>query len=720
MSRKPAFSDLEGKDFKTVAAQAAKEESLIFHGTHFDPSAGRRVEEPISDDVRHRHALAFELDERQYGQLKEGLLESLEGDALDRLPNETKQRIRSALKARHEYVDDRGARVVPNNIPMFTAVDDIKTGTTVFDGGNFYEGEIHLPGEKVPIRVKKYGDPKKFKRGIPFQRFLKRLETDRILRDKDGNTIRINSPAYIDEYSGLVAELHLEGRRLTDILRDAPNDQTRADILRPVIGDYMEISLKATEMKDLKVDEKDARRIGREFNRHQHLEDITDEGHYYLRRNGGVLTGLKNIVSGNYIIPSQGNPKDNFFKVFALRAIPYFRNKYLTPSGKVREEAFHQLGTQGSIMSHIRDALGSIANPDFKRRKKFIVNLDANPTQVMVAGDGRRTYTDWDHTYFGLLEEQLAEILLGSGISDESVLEGLVNETFHQVGGEIGGTLEDWRRIVDKKLVEKLLARSARFVDVASGIEDTKEKKELRDLANEAYTLALRKLDGLAEKENVLRRKTSHLGGLITNEDPISGLPDAKKSIKRFAESQLGLREVEEISKLRHQSGNIGSIVSTVHNRTSLEGMKSDYRISSRDPEIWRKIGVAAGLTGLLAAGLAGVVTIGMRTNSMNKIEEMKIAAKYSGRDMTILDPHYKHVEFEFSDKPGTVALPDHPQTEDDWIRWAYEVSPENSEGDDFVHNLQYREIARAKVSAREREQRNKIENTRPSWEIPL
>lgn len=246
---------LQGKSYEVLEGISQEDDVLVFRGGRkYDHEKGGIVESPITEEVRERNALGFELGEGEFDMMRSGLMAALNNGALDRVSARERRRIRDAVIAFERLPSKNGwGRMRP---PLFTAVDDIRTATTVFDGGSFYEGMLCLPGKNVHVRVKKYGDPKKFRRGIPVQRFLKRLEEEGII------TQRINSPAYIDEVHGLVAELQLEGRRLTDLLRDARDDNVRAEILAPVIRDYIEMSARATEMRDMKIDEDHARVIG--------------------------------------------------------------------------------------------------------------------------------------------------------------------------------------------------------------------------------------------------------------------------------------------------------------------------------------------------------------------------------------------------------------------------------------------------------------------------
>lgn len=391
-----------------------------------------------------------------------------------------------------------------------------------------------------------------------------------------------------------------------------------------------------------------------------------DTGQYYLKDNEGMLAGLRNMLPGNYVIPDQGDPTTNFLKVFALRALPHLRNRFLRADGKFTKRGFRCDGT-GVEMVRLRDGIDAFLGKDFSGRRKFIVNLDANPTQVMVSNDGRRTYTDWDHTYFGLLEEQLAEILLGSSIRDEDVKQKLVDDAFTHAREYVGGTLEDWRRIVDNKLIEKLLARSARYVDVARKVENPAEQRLLSGLANEAYTLALRKLDEL----NVDRADC-----------------DTRERIRDFGHRHLGLEELAKVEdRAVELSGNIGSVVSTVNDRVSLEGMKSNFRISPSDPQKWARIRKRLGIAALATPALIGVTAMALYMGRINKIEEMKAAAMYNGKEIVVVDPHYQQVRFPLNDGKDPIMAPPNLQTEEDYIRWAYEVQP-GKDGDAMVHGI--------------------------------
>lgn len=677
LRRDSVLRDLGDKKFDELEELAKRDERAMFVGWYCK-EGGKNESLEVTNEIRARQALALELERDGFNALRDGLVGSLNNGALDRLLVRRRERIRTAVEAQRRRSKNDGGIYYHFSPPLFTEVDDIKTATSVFDGGNFYRGVLHFPGAKVPIRVKKYGDPTKFRRGIPVQRFLKRLERDGLLTDNEGRKIRINSPAYIDEKKGFVAELELEGRRLTDVLRDVRTDEERADLLEPVIRDYMEISLRATEMRDLKVDAQDARKIGHD----SEGEHVTDEGTHYLENQEGKWARFRNAWPGNYVIPNQGNPVDNFMRVFALRASPHFRNKYLKKDGKFDQGGFHRLGSEGSLMSHLREGLDSFVKSDYKERKRFVVNLDANSTQVMVASDGRRTYTDWDHTYFGLLEEQLAEILLTSGISDESVLEGLVDGAYEHVKFDVGHNTqqdhEDWKRVVDKKMVEKLLARSARFVDVARKVEGIKEEGELKEFANEAYTLAMRRLDKLGENSRF-----------------------TKERIREFAERHLGLEEVEDVEAFRRQSGCIGSLISTVHDRTPLEGMRATYKLASK-PIDWSRVGgitkntaIAASILGAMAAGFAGI-------NHFNYKEKMETAAKYSGKEIALVDPHYNEIHYKLNSSiPGEmVTAPEGLRTERDYLKWAFEMNGTNSQEDTILWMLDRDVVSNARKNA--------------------
>jgi hypothetical protein len=298
--RKSKLSQLRGMKFEEAEKMRHRDYQAMFHGGF---TGYNTPEIPLTDEVRERHALALDIGERAYEDLARSLVKSLGAGALDRASSRTRARVKDALESFESKKHNDGSIFHSMTPPFFTAVDDLKTGTTLFDGGSFYEGKIVLPGASVPIRVKKYGDPAKFKRGLPVQRFLRRLEREGIIDQK------INEPAYVDEQNGLVAELHLEGKRLVDVLRDARSDEEKADLLEPVVRDYVDISVRATQYRDMKIDGRDARLLGPT----KGLEELTDEGMHYLKRQGGRLTDLRNNLPGNYVIPDQGDSDENFF-----------------------------------------------------------------------------------------------------------------------------------------------------------------------------------------------------------------------------------------------------------------------------------------------------------------------------------------------------------------------------------------------------------------------
>ncbi len=651
--RTSGLSELEGLSFDKIAEISADDRIAVFRGEmdHY-----RKKGVKLTEDIQKRQALGFEISEHEYDGLVHKLFESLGRGALDRVPSRVRAKVSQAAEIFNRREENRHSYYrLP---PFFTAVDDIRTATTLFDGGSFYEGAMFLPGVKIPIRIKKYGDPQKFKRGLPVQRFLRRLERDGIIGQ------RINQPAVIDDNNGLVAELRLEGKRLTDILREAGSDEERANLLEPTVRDYIEISVKATTYRDLKVDSEDARKVGFD---HGHGKDLTDEGEFYLKTGEGILGSLRNRLPGNYIIPTQGDSVDNFLKTFALRSNPHLRNFALDKKGRVN--LGRSSGSERADLTALRDGLSSLVSGDYDRRRKFIVNLDANSTQVIVTPDGRRIYSDWDFTYFGLVEEQLVELLLTSGIEDERQISRLVKVahdhlmSVNPVADPERDYLE-FSRVVDKKIVEKLLGRAARFKDVSRKVEDGLEKRVLDDYANKAYTLALRKLDELAETGT-------------------SNIEYAGQKIREFNEKYLHLKIVEGTHGVGECDDTIGSIVSTVSDRTPLEGMKSSYRISG-EPVNWGRF-FGRLKTVAWATPVLGAITLGAVWGShMGRVEEMKNAALYSGKEISFVDGRTN--EPVLVTKDCKIEMPQGKSVRD-LVSWAYEI-PANSDRRDLMLDL--------------------------------
>lgn len=672
-----AFERTVGLPFTEAQDRVRRDRVALFHG---GKSRYDKEEIPLTDEIRERNALALALGQNEYEIFVDSLYHSLRNGAVDRAPAPIREKIRAAVEAQEA---SRRRSYERGDIPFFSRIDEIKTATTLFDGGNFYQGVMILPGARVPVRVKQYGDPAKFKRGLPVQRFLQRLHREGIIR------ARINQPAVVEESRGLIGELHLEGKRLIDVLRTLPDDSAKARLMEETIRDYMEVSVRATEYKDLRVDARDARQTQFVGNR---MPRETDEGSYYLRANEGFMGGVRNTFwRGNYIIPDQGDPVDNFLRVFALRASPHLRNTLLDSKGRVRKWA-DKLNHGSHAYSRLSDGLWNLVKPDFNKRRKYIVNLDANTSQVLITPDGRRVYTDWDHTYFGLVEEQLAELLLTSTIKDQRVIDGLIHKAYKDLS-ELAefvphGSESDFMRITHKKLVEKLLGRAARFRDVAHGVEDGQEQRTLENLANQAYTLSLRYLDRLEGDAGKLKGKAS--GGTLWTRPYAERISFAKETIKEFNRRQnLGLEEVVETHGFGEDTETIGSIVSSVHNRVGLETMKSDYRLPFK-PFDWERFWKNTKYVGIAAAIAFGAVFTGVKMRHFDTMRELEAASKYSGKEIVMVDPHADEAMTLYRVGDAEVHIPA-GVTLDSLLRSAYEIG--NAKDNQFLVEFLQREL---------------------------
>ncbi len=480
------------------------------------------------------------------------------------LPEKFRSRVRKAL----ESLDDN--ENIFDRDKLIEMVDDIKTGaTSVIDGGAFYLVQYYIKGMNEPIRlrIKKSNNREKFDRGNRVHRQLSLMSEKGLLVGP-----RINPVLYSDGEKQLTVEPYVEHERLTDALRrkrpaglhtmTGRSDEERASLLEKSLMDVTELSVALTSHRDLK----------------------NSDGERELKKNNGLLDWFRNFLPGNYVVEEQ-DPTDCFFKSFVVRAVPYLRERLVDKKGNLRRKRLQSKLFGKSEFSDERE-LARLFDRDFSRsyrkRNLHIVNKDSHTGNVLVRSDGSRVYCDFEHSYFDILEEQIAELVLTSGITDDSVIKSLAGRVYDRYSGEINVDKEEFLENLDRRMVEKYLTRAVRFLDFAKK-SDGDERRTLEEQANSFYTFGLDKASSI-------------------------GLFQFAQAVEKFSKKRLGLVRVSNTPDLE---STVTSLVSDVSSNTF---NYTPYKkpVSSRNIRDFAKRALITGAvaTGGLAA-IVGLAKIG-------------------------------------------------------------------------------------------------------------
>ncbi len=404
-------------------------------------------------------------DEWPYKELIEKNIKAMLESPLT--PIDLKRQIVEAQETAHNIVRNRGWSSGPK---LFIKEDPQRAATSLVDGGAFYTLLYEMPGLSLKFRAKKSGKQDKFERSRRVQEYLMTLQEAGFLRGP-----KINITSYNDEKleSKLSVEPYVEHDRLTDVLRRAETDAEKGEILRKHILDSLEISRVMTAYSKMK-DEK---------------------GDYFLRKNYSWTDFVRNFLPGNYIVDSQ-DAMTQFLNGFALRAVPGLQQK-VTKKGKLSKGGLRQ----EPLLENLRKAFNSEFNSFYRERSKHIVNTDTHTGNILVDSiHGDTVHCDFEHTYFDLLEDPIAELVLTSGIQDREVIKDLVDNAFEKYKAEINVSKEQFYATFQRRLIEKTLTRATRFLDLSQRFSG-KDRKNLEDQANMFYSQALRSMKELDLKQ---------------------------------------------------------------------------------------------------------------------------------------------------------------------------------------------------------------------------
>jgi len=392
-------------------------------------------------------------------ELEEILLQSARAVVEGSAPLEVKRKIASALEARNKSREWNSEK---SNVLI--EEDPLRGATAILDGGAFYKVTWQLPGYDFVVRVKKSGKQDKFERARKMQLALAKFSQDGLLKPK------IAHSTYSDPKIRLSAEPFIEHDRLVDLLR-GKNDEEKAAILEPSIRDTLEIARVATAHRDYR----------------------DSDGNFVLKNNYSSWDIFRNFFPGNHIVTGQDSGSQ-FMKDFAFRNTPFLAERLLN-GGKLAKFKMRKF----PLAKELYQAFNEEFVPFYNQRRRHIVNKDNHTGNVLVDANGERTYCDFEHSYLDILEDPLSEMILTSGINDETVIKGMVDRTFDSFKGEINVSKDQFWQTLQRKLAEKTLTRAVRFADFAQRFTGG-DRKQLEDQASAFYGLALRRLDKLGLK----------------------------------------------------------------------------------------------------------------------------------------------------------------------------------------------------------------------------
>ena len=491
------------------------------------------------------------------------------------LVSEDRDRILAGLEYLHRITNKGFQTSIDNSVQVEIEEDPQRAATTMLDGGAFYIAKCDIP--KTPdmqstdfdLRIKKSTDRTKFERSRKLQEALGILSRDGRL-----NGIRVAQTAYADPLNMVTIEPFIQHKRLTDILREKC-DEEKADIVESSILDVVEISRVLTRYRDVR----------------------DENGNYVLKKNYKTLDIFRNFLDGNYVIEETDNTS-HFIHSFALGNVPFLAETIRDKKGRISRSKLRK----NKVLRDLEQAFDQDFESLYRRRNRHMVNKDSHTGNVLVEIDNEnpdakenRVYCDFEHTYWDIIEDPVAEMILTSGINDRRVIRELVDKVYERYEGEINVSKEGFWDTFQRRLIEKTLKKSTRCLKTSTTASCKKDRDNLVHEASAYYSSAVKMMDDL-------------------------GLEDSAKAVRAFNEEYLKLKEVTEAP---NWESTLASLVSNVSPR---EVKWRDYRKPLESKEVLsfaKKAAITSAAAGV-SLGLIGLIS-GNRLPEQERVDHMKL-----------------------------------------------------------------------------------------------